>query len=150
MEVGNQGIYDLKGIARHNKERRIARTRLHVPESIRSTFEGAKRGGTDGDHTASRGFRVVNALGNGLWHVIPLRVHMVFGEIFNTHWLERTGPDMERHVFNIHPFVGQSLKKRIGEVQPSRGRSHGARVFGIHRLVATLIGLIGRMGNVRG
>ena len=75
-------------------------------------------------------------------------MHVVLGQVFDTHRLKSARSHMERHVFNIYALGLQTIQEIIGKVKPCRRRRHGTGMTCIDRLVAAFIGFFRRMFDI--
>ena len=72
----------------------------------------------------------------------------MLGEVFNTHGLESTGADMQRHENFFTAFIANLLKQFIREVEPCRRCGNGTGILGIDRLITAFVGFFSDMLNI--
>ena len=150
MEVCHHRITDFEFVARFNKEARIGAfcpdLSFRILRGARFNRSQARR--AHADNAASFGFGLVDLFGCFRRDAVPLGVHNMLRQIFNTHGLECTGADVQRHENFFASFVANLLKKFIGEMKSCRRSSNCSGIFGINRLVTAFIRFFSGMLNV--
>ena len=116
--------------------------------ALRRTFQRAQTGRPHRDHPPACAARLGYGIHGSLRNVIAFAVHGVLVDMFGAHRLKSARADMQRHIGDLHPLVAQGLQHRFIEMQPRRGRRHRACFARKHGLIALLVFVIRRMGDV--
>ncbi|MDT4832384.1 hypothetical protein FQZ97_659400 [compost metagenome] len=149
MEVGDQGIDQPETVARGDEDIGVAVAGGQRAVRLRGRFQGAQRSRADRDHAAAAGARLAHGLGQFLGDGIPLRMHLVLGQVLGAHRLEGAGTHVQRQEGAAHAGGIQPREQRVIEMQ-ARGRCrHGARIARVDGLVAGLVVGVGVVRDVR-
>ncbi|KGD43715.1 hypothetical protein DO70_6589 [Burkholderia pseudomallei] len=145
MEIRHEPVDHAETVARRDEDVGFRARRGERPARL----ERAHRRRADRDHAAAACAGRGDLLDERVGQLVRLAVHPVLGEVFDAHRLERARADVQRERRALDAARLERGEHRVVEVQAGRRRGDGARVRGEHRLIAGLVGRVGRVLDVR-
>ena len=79
--------------------------------------------------------------GGGGWNRVALRIDRMVLHVLAAHRLERTVPDVQRHLHAVDAFRGKRSEQWLGQMEAGRGRGDRAPDPRVHRLIALAVGV---------
>ena len=152
MEIRDQAVHGLDAHTGIDEDGGIPAAGMDHAPVVRHGLDGADGRRADTDQPASGGADAVQGFGGLRRHLVPLRVHLVVGDLLRLHRAEGAQAHMQQHRHDGDALLPDALQKRRGEVQAGRRRGGGAFGLGVDGLVALavpeLLMDVGRQGHL--
>ena len=140
MEVRDQSIHKLEGIARINEDLRPAALLPEDPSSalvyLRRRLDRPAGSRPDTDHSVPVLMRPVDHIRSLLRDHIEFRVHVMMLDVVHLDRPEGAEAHMKGHMGDINTFLLNLFKKLLRKMKPRRRRSRRSLVLRIYRVVA--------------
>ena len=139
MEVGDQTVHGLEGIAGVDKDFRPLGLCFKAAILVNQGFQGPAGGGAHADHTATGCLGLIQDFGSFRCHHTELCVHMVIRYFLRFYRPEGTKTHVQCDKGSFHTLVPGLVQQFLRPVQSGGGGSGGANSPGIHGLIPLLV-----------
>src|SRR4030042_2459921 len=105
MEVGHQSIYHPERVGWMDEKRSVSSSWFNPASPFRERFKGAGRRRSNGDHSSSPFFSLINLSCDFFRYLHPLFFHRVFFNLFCFYRSESAWPDVKGDKCDPHPLL---------------------------------------------